>query len=77
MTRLIRASYGIMLLGTLLYIATGKFVNAPPEAGANIGAGILALLSIGIFLIGACVMLAGIVRWLVRHIGTTHRNTNA
>lgn len=68
---------GIIILSALLYIVGSGFVSAPEGAGANIGAGLLVLLVGAVFLVGAAVTVAGVIRQLVlRRRGSAQRDAS-
>lgn len=66
---MIRVGVGVIVLGVLVRVVAGlAMTDTSDTVGANIGAGVLALLSIGVMIIGAVLAVTGIVRWLVlRH----------
>lgn len=63
---MIRAGLGIIVLGILLFgIEAALMDDTPPGAGANIGAGLLTLVNIGLLAIGGVLTVIGLARWLV------------
>lgn len=63
---MVRVGAGIILLGVLLCLITGSVAGeTPPGAGANVGAGVLALLYTLLFAIGVILAVAGTVRWVL------------
>lgn len=62
---MIRIGLGIIVLSVLFYMWVGQATEAPPGAGANIGAGVGGLAAALVFVIGLLVALAGLIRWVI------------
>lgn len=62
---MIRTGVAVVVLGALLCLYTATMPDTPPQAGANIGAGILALLSLSVLTVGMVLVAIGIVRRLL------------
>lgn len=56
---MIRTGVAVVVLGALLCLYTATMPDTPPQAGANIGAGILALLSLSVLTVGMVLVAIG------------------